>query len=252
MVDGSGAERLQKYLARCGLGSRRACEGLITGGRVKVNGSTISKLGTKVEAGLDMVEVDGRHVTPEEKSIYIALNKPVGYLTAVSDDRGRPVVTDLVKGIRERVYPVGRLDLDSEGLVLLTNDGELANTLMHPSYHVKKEYLVGVEGSPSRDAISSMAAGVLLDGRKTSKASIIKLDSVEGVEESLTFYRVAIYEGRNRQIRRMFAAVGSRVRLLRRVAIGAVRLGSLAPGRFRPLDSVELRELRAKKLSGKG
>lgn len=234
----SNGERLQKYLARAGVASRRACEQLILQGRVTVNGSIVTVLGTKVEAG-DVVAVDGRPVAFREQPAYYALNKPAGYVTTVSDPEGRPTIMHLI-AVPQRVYPVGRLDADSEGLLLLTNDGTLAYHLTHPRYGVEKEYRVLVEGRPSDDALDRLRRGVEVDGRKTAPAKVKRWKSQgKGVWLDIT-----IHEGRKRQVRRMVESVGHRALRLVRVRVGPVRLGDLPPGKLRPLTAAEVEALR--------
>lgn len=230
--------RLQVFLARVGLGSRRACEQLVLGGRVRVNGEVVRQLGTKIDPERDVVEVDGRRVSAVTGFRYYLVYKPVGYVTTVRDPQGRPTVMDLIP--RDvRVYPVGRLDIDSEGLVLLTNDGQLAYRLMHPRYGVEKEYRVLVEGRLSDQALDRLRRGVVLDDGVTSPARV----DVLGRESDRTWLRVVLHEGRKRQVRRMIAAVGGRVERLVRVRLGPLRIGKLRPGQHRPLTPVEVQTL---------
>lgn len=230
-------ERLQKYLAAAGVASRRQSEELIRQGRVTVNGK-IAVLGTKVLPGRDMVEVDGKEVRRAEK-VYIMLNKPLGVITSCQDPRGRTTVMDLLTGITAVVHPVGRLDYDSEGLLLLTNDGDLTYRLTHPSYQVKKTYQVVIGGVPTPGDIKRISKGILLDDGWTAPAGI----QVLGPQTGGTLLELTIHEGRNRQVRRMWAKLGHSVIRLRRVKFGPLTLGQLGPGEFRPLDRREVERL---------
>ena len=226
-------ERLQKVLARLGFGSRRACEELIADGRVTVDGQ-VAVLGRRVDVDRDRVAVDGATVGIRPDLVHYLLNKPVGVITTADDPQGRAVVVDLVP-TEPRVFPVGRLDADTEGLLLLTNDGELAHRLTHPSFGVEKEYLVHVEGQPSRGTLRALRDGVELDDGPTAPAR------VSLVEPDLL--RLTIHEGRNRQIRRMCDTVGHPVRRLVRTRIGPLHVGRLQPGEWRALDRDEVRAL---------
>jgi len=233
-------ERLQKVLAQAGVASRRACEQLILAGRVTVNGAVVRELGTTVDRSRDVVAVDGRPIINPEQYVYYILHKPRGYLTTVKDDRGRKTVMDLMASVPERVYPVGRLDYDSEGLLILTNDGELANKLMHPRYKVQKFYLVKV-GSPVTAAdVEKLRTGVELEDGITAPAYVELLMS--GPKESLL--KIGIREGRNRQIRRMCQALNLRVRRLIRIQIGPVKMGNLPVGSYRHLSEHEVQKLK--------
>ena len=191
-------------MARCGVASRRSSEKIIAQGRVTVNGKIVREMGTKIDPRLDLVRVDGKVITPDSEGIYIKLNKPAGYITSVSDPQGRPTVLDLIGDIGSRVYPIGRLDYESEGLLLLTNDGELAYRLTHPKYEIDKQYYVIVNGDPVYESIKKLRRGVNIDGYTTKPAKISRL----GIQEENSIYRVTIHEGRNRQVRRMFEAIG--------------------------------------------
>jgi 23S rRNA pseudouridine2605 synthase len=226
-------ERLQKVLAQAGLGSRRSCEELIADGRVTVNGE-VATLGTRADPEVDAIEVDGARVGVRQGLVHYLLNKPKGVVTTASDPQGRPTVVEIVPA-EPRVYPVGRLDVDTEGLLVLTNDGELAHRLTHPSYGVDKEYLADVEGAPSRGALRRLREGVDLDDVRTAPARV----SLVG-DHTL---RITIHEGRNRQVRRMCEAVGHPVRRLVRVRIGPLADRRLPPGEWRPLTQAEVREL---------
>jgi 23S rRNA pseudouridine2605 synthase len=227
------SERLQKVLARAGLGSRRACEELIESGAVTINGQ-VATLGDKVDVEADLVEVGGVHIGTRPGLVYYLLNKPVGVVTTAADTHGRPVVTDLVPD-EPRVFPVGRLDQETEGLLLLTNDGELTHRLTHPSFGVDKEYLAELATAPTRGDLRRLREGIELDDGMTAPA---KLAPVEP-----TVVRITIHEGRNRQVRRMFDAVGRPVVRLIRVRIGPLSDRSLAPGAWRALTVDEVRGL---------
>ena len=231
--------RLQKYLAQCGVAARRKCEEMIAAGRVSVNGKIITEMGTQV-TDTDVVWVDGKPVTPEPEKRYILYHKPIGEVTTVSDPRGRATVLDRFQDFPVRLYPVGRLDFDSEGLLLLTNDGDLAQSLLHPSREVDKVYLARVNGDVTVEDIREIRQGVLLDGRRTSKAEVrvIRRTNLE------TVLLVSIHEGRNRQVRRMFEAVGRTVLMLRRVQFGPLQLGGLKRGEWRELTEEEVRLLK--------
>ncbi|MDI6799123.1 MAG: pseudouridine synthase [Actinomycetota bacterium] len=236
--------RLQKVLAEAGLGSRRKCEELIASGRVKVNGAVVSELGSRVDPLKDEVEVDGVRIGSPPK-VYFAMNKPRGYLTTMSDPFGRPTVKDLLSG-DFRLFPVGRLDQDSEGLLILTNDGELANRLMHPSFKVLKIYEVEVLGFPSETDLNSLREGIELDGRLTALATVEEL----AVTEEGALYRVGLREGRKRQLRRMFDSIGHGVISLKRTDYGPLSLRAIKPKGVRPLSELEVDALkRAVKLS---
>ena len=233
--------RLQKYMAMCGVAARRKCEEIIAAGRVVVNGETITQMGTQVEDG-DVVTLDGRIITPEEEKRYILYHKPAGEVTTVSDDKGRETVMDRFADFPVRLYPVGRLDYDSEGLLLLTNDGELAQRLTHPSCEVDKVYLARVTGQLSEEEIHRLRAGVVLDdGFRTSPAKV----NVIRVETFASAVLITIHEGHNRQVRRMMEAVGHKVLLLRRVKFGPIDLRGLARGEWRDLTDAEVRALKA-------
>lgn len=232
-------ERLQKVLAHAGVSSRRAAERLMVEGRVTVNGAVVSKLGTKVDPERDAIKVDGKRVGPPPAGrTYLALHKPRGVVTTLSDPEGRPTVNDFLRGVKARVYPVGRLDFHSEGLLILTDDGTLARDLMHPSRGVEKTYLAKVAGQPLPETLLKLCRGVPLDGKRTgpAKARIVRRGDNAWVE-------ITIGEGRNRQVRRMFEAVGHPVSRLRRLAYGGVALGRLPVGQIRALTDAEVGEL---------
>jgi len=226
----AAGERLQKLLASAGLGSRRACEQLVSEGRVKVNG-VVAHLGQRADLLRDRVEVDGIPLPGREGVAYYLLNKPVGVVSTAHDPEGRPTVVSLVPG-SPRVFPVGRLDVATEGLLVLTNDGELAHQLTHPSFGVEKEYVAEVEGTLSREAIGRLRRGVELDDGTTAPARV----SVVGPRTA----RIVVHEGRNRLVRRMFEAVGHPVRRLVRTRVGPVSDARLAPGEARPLSAREV------------
>ncbi|MGH7169775.1 MAG: pseudouridine synthase [Gemmataceae bacterium] len=231
-------ERLNKYLAHAGVGSRRHCEELIVRGRVSVNGRVVRELGTKVEAG-DAVSVDGQPLHGE-KLVYWLVNKPRGYLCTNFDPGGRPCAVDLVPHVSQRVYSVGRLDEDSEGLLLLTNDGELANRLTHPRFGVEKTYQVQVAGHPSREDIDQLLKGVWLSDGHVRARRVRRLKA----QGESTWLEIVLNEGKNREIRRMLARLGHKVMVLRRIAIGSVHLDKLRRGKARRLKVEELERLR--------
>ena len=234
--------RLQKYMALCGVAARRKCEEIIASGRVSVNGQIVTEMGTQVEEG-DVVLLDGQAITPEEEKRYILYHKPAGEVTTVSDEKGRETVMDRFRDFPVRLYPVGRLDYDSEGLLLLTNDGELAQRLTHPSCEVDKVYLARVTGNPGNEAIERLRRGVYMEGdeRRTYPAGVRVVRDTALYSDIL----VTIHEGRNRQVRRMFDAVGHRVLLLRRVRFGPLELGALRRGEWRELTEDEVARLKA-------
>lgn len=233
-------DRLQKILARAGVASRRASERLIVEGRVTVNGEVVRTLGSKADITHDDIRVDGRRVAPPKRLVYLLLNKPRGYVTTRADPQGRPTVLDLVAAAGTYLYPVGRLDYDSEGLLLLTNDGDLAARLTHPRHGVARVYEVAVEGEPDARDLHRLAGGVPLDGRPTRPATVTRL----GATRTGAILRLTISEGRNRQVRRMCEAVGHPVTALRRVAIGPLRDTALKSGHWRPLTPGEVRRLK--------
>jgi pseudouridine synthase len=239
-------ERLQKILSRAGVASRRAAEQLMLDGRVTVNGATMRELGTKADAAHDDIRVDGRRVKVAEQHRYILLNKPPRFMTTRSDPERRPTVLDLLKGVREYVYPVGRLDFDSEGLLILTNDGDLAARLTHPRHGVVRVYEARVLGVPDAHDLDRLRRGIAIDGRPTEPADI---EAIGGKSGHATL-RVTIREGRNRQVRKMCDAIGHPVTALRRVAIGPIRDARLKVGAWRELTGEEVERLR--KASARG
>jgi pseudouridine synthase len=242
--------RLQKILSQAGIASRRAAERLIIDGRVSVNGTTVSEMGTKADPAVDDIRVDGRRVRSVERRRYILLNKPAGYVTTRSDPQRRPTVIDLLGSVREYVYPVGRLDYDTEGLLLLTNDGELAAMLTHPRHQVERTYEARVAGMPDEEALERLRKGIPLDGKRTLPAQV-KLFNGQGPAKAGPrsgrdgVLLITIREGRNRQVRRMLEAVGHPVKALRRTRIGSLTDRHLRPGQWRELSTAEVAALRA-------
>ncbi len=235
--------RLQKYIAMSGLASRRGAEELIDAGRVKVNGKTVNEQGVKVEIGCDKVELDGELLKVNDKKIYIALNKPAGYVTTVKDQFDRPTVIDLVeKEIHTRVFPVGRLDYETEGLLIMTNDGDWANKVTHPRYECQKRYFAVLKGVLTIPELNRIRRGVVIDGKKTSPAECEILE----IDMGMTLVEIKIHEGRNRQVRKMFEAVGHTVKALRRESVGIIELGNLPEGRWRYLTTGEIDYFRRK------
>ena len=235
-------ERLQKILSHAGIASRRAAEKLITDGRVSVNGATVHEMGVKADPAVDDIRVDGRRVKGAERLRYILLYKPTGYVTTRSDPQRRRTVMDLLQGVREYVYPVGRLDYDTEGLLLLTNDGDLAAMLTHPRHEVARTYEARVAGVPGAEALEQLRRGIPLDGRRTMPADVVLLNKRPTDREGVL--RVTIREGRNRQVRRMLEAVGHPVRALRRTSFGPIADRRLKPGDWRELSADEVRALK--------
>ncbi|MBZ4662372.1 MAG: rRNA pseudouridine synthase [Caloramator sp.] len=232
-------ERIQKYLARCGIASRRKAEELVLQGKVKVNGNVIKEIVT-VDTELDVVEVNGKVVKPEENKIYIILNKPTGYITSVKDQFGRKTVVDLVD-VKERIFPVGRLDYDTSGLLILTNDGEVANKLMHPSKEIDKVYIAEIEGVPTREEMERFKRGLKIEDYVTAPAKIKLIKQ----RNKTSIVEVIIHEGRNRQVRKMCSAIGHKVLKLKRVRIGSLELGNLKEGEWRYLNINEIEYLKS-------
>lgn len=237
-------ERLQKIISAAGVASRRKAEELITAGHVQVNGQVVRELGSKADPETDHVRVNGKLLQPTLRHVYLLLNKPKGYVTTVSDPEKRPTVMDLVRGVKGRVYPVGRLDYASEGLLLMTNDGELANRLMKAASHVPKTYVVKVAGTPKEESIAKLRAGVSIatdDGKRVrtgpAGVRIVKV-------AANPWYEITLIEGRNRQIRRMFEAVGHHVEKIKRVRYGPLTL-DVPRGEFRPLTLKEIERLKS-------
>jgi 23S rRNA pseudouridine2605 synthase len=232
-------ERLQKILSQAGVASRRQAEKIIVEGRVSVNGTVVTELGSKADFERDHIKVDGRLLRPPKRLIYIALYKPNNTVTTVSDPEGRATVMELLHGVKERVYPVGRLDYHSEGLLMMTNDGELANGIMSAATHLPKTYVVKVNGSLTVEQEQKFREGVPLSGRRTMPAGLKLLQQAEN-----PWYEVKLFEGRNQQIRLMFKHFGRLVEKLRRVRIGPIELGPVKPGQFRYLTDEEVKKLK--------
>jgi len=231
--------RINKYIAQAGVASRRKADELITAGNVKVNGLVLREPGYDVVEG-DVVEVNGRRIQAEEKKVYILLNKPIGYVTTVSDDKERPTVMDLVKDIDARIFPVGRLDYNTSGMLIMTNDGDFAYKVTHPKHELTKTYRARVAGILSNEKVWKLRKGVDIGGFVTSPA---KVEVVKGLPRS-TVVDITIHEGKNRQVRKMFKAVGNNVQELERIAIGNIRLGRLAEGHYRKLTKEEIEYLK--------
>jgi pseudouridine synthase len=239
---GERMDRLQKILAQAGVASRRGAEELITDGKVTVNGKVVTELGTKVDPLKDKITVDGRKITKQEPKTYILLNKPAGYVSTVKDPHGRPKVTDLLKGVKERVYPVGRLDAETEGLLLLTNDGDLAFGLTHPKHGVEKTYLAHVVGIPDGKKLRILRDGVRLDDGVTSPALVRRLTVIDGN----ALLEIKIHEGKNRQVRRMCETLGHPIMKLQRTEVGGLTLQGVPLGTYRRLTDEEIASLEKK------
>lgn len=232
--------RLNKFLSQTGIASRREADKIIAEGKVMVNGVAVQVLGYKIDDTKDRVEVDGKRVKKDENLIYLMLNKPSGYLVTLKDPFSRPTIKDLLPNLKKKVFPVGRLDYDSEGLLLFTNDGELAYCLTHPRFKIKKTYLVKVTGSPDPSNLSRLERGIFLDGRKTAPAKVSCLsDSPKKI-----LLRIEITEGRKREVKRMCEAVGHRVLQLKRIGFAGLTLGKLAKGNYRFLRQKEIDKLK--------
>jgi 23S rRNA pseudouridine2605 synthase len=232
-------DRLQKILSQAGIASRRHAEQMILEGRVTVNGAVVSELGSKADLEHDKIKVDGRLIHPPKRHVYIALNKPDATVTTVSDPQNRPTVMQLLKGVKERVYPVGRLDYHSEGLLLFTNDGDLANAILSAATHLPKTYLVKINGPLTSEQEEQFRHGLPISGQRTLPAGLKLVRRAEN-----PWYEVRLFEGRNQQIRLMFKHLGRLVEKLRRVKIGPIDLGPLKPGEFRYLNSEEVEKLK--------
>ena len=232
-------ERLQKIIAKAGIASRRAAEGLILAGRVTVDGKTITELGGKYDNSRQRICVDGKPLTFAEEKVYFLLNKPKGYLSTARDERGRRTVLDLLPEVKERVYPLGRLDNNTEGLLLISNDGNLMNGLLHPRYKVNKTYIARVTPIPAENALDKLRQGIQLEDGLTAPAVVKLLDTAEDEAK----VEITIHEGRNRQVRRMFTAIGSDVRALKRVKFATLALTGVKRGHYRPLTDAEVAEL---------
>lgn len=231
-------ERLQKILAQAGVASRRGSEQLIKSGRIRVNGAIVNEMGIKVDPSVDIVTFDDHRIDIEEKRT-VLVNKPAGYVTTLADPQGRPVVADLVADIPLRLFPVGRLDFDTEGALLMTNDGELAERILHPRYEVKKTYQAEVRGVPSWPRLKRLEHGITIDGVQTRPASIRVLQQWQ----DRTLLEIIIHEGKKRQVRKMFLAIGHRVLRLKRTAYGDLGLGALASGKYRVLSRADIKKI---------
>ncbi len=229
-------ERLQKVLARSGACSRRKAEEFIKQGRVTVDGKVVTEMGLKVDPDLQRITLNGRPVRFSSKKITVLLNKPTGYVTTLSDPQGRPIVSSLLKGIPERLFPVGRLDLDTSGALILTNDGDLAQRIQHPSFEINKTYVAKVKGRPSAESLARLGKGIKLEGRMTYPAHL----KVRQQTTRFSVIEIVIHEGRKRQVRKMFAAIGHPVLELSRIAYGQLKLGSLASGAIRILKKKDI------------
>lgn len=229
-------ERLQKVMAECGVASRRKCEEIIKNGLVKVNGHSITELGFKVDKLSDKIEVNGKKISNQQEKIYVMLNKPVGCITTAKDQFDRPTVLDLVGDIKERIFPVGRLDYDTEGLLILTNDGELTYTITHPKHNINKTYRAVVKGKVDKSTILTFEKGIIIDNYQTKPS---KLEILKYTKNS-TLINITIHEGRNRQVRKMCSAVNHPVEKLKRISIGKIKLGNLKTGQWRFLTNDEI------------
>ncbi|MBS5937569.1 rRNA pseudouridine synthase [Clostridium sartagoforme] len=233
-------ERLQKYMARCGVASRRKCEEIILSGEVKINDNIVSELGVKIDPEKDTVTYKGNIIKPEENKLYIMLNKPEGYITSVKDEKGRKTILDLVK-VEERIYPIGRLDYDSSGLILLTNDGDIYNKIIHPRVNIGKKYIATCRGEFSKEEIKRFESGIDIGGYITADAKMTLLDIEKKNNSVNSVVEIIIHEGKNRQIRRMCEALGHEVLSLKRVEVGNIKLGYLKKGQWRDLTEEELK-----------
>lgn len=231
--------RLQKYLAEAGVASRRKCEELIAMGRVEVNGQVVTVPGTKIN-GEEMIKVDGRQIRQEQKKVYILLNKPVGYISTSKDQFSRKTVLDLIDTVKERIYPVGRLDYDTSGLIVLTNDGELANRLTHPKHEMQKVYRVMIDGSLKEEDIKSFQTGIAIEDYTTAPAKVKVIETTK--KDSII--ELTIHEGKNRQVRKMFETLGYAVLRLKRVAVGPIVIEGLEEGKWRYLSKKEIEALK--------
>ena len=234
--------RLQKFIAECGIASRRNAEKIIESGRVRVNGEIVDYMGCVIDPDCDVVEVDGRVIETESKKYYIMLHKPKNYVTTVSDDLGRPTVMELVRDINARIYPVGRLDFDTTGLLIMTNDGDFANILTHPRHVVNKTYIARIDRPLSEDELARLQSGIDLDGVKTAPA---KAENIKRPQKGYEV-KITIHEGKNRPVRRMLDAVGVNVMSLKRISVGSLTLGNLPEGKWRRLADAEINKLRGK------
>jgi len=228
-------ERLQKYMASCGVASRRKCEEIILAGKVKVNGVLVNEVGTKVNPLEDIVEYGGKIISKEENKVYIILNKPEGYISSVKDEKGRDTILDIVK-VKERIYPIGRLDYDSSGLLLLTNDGEIYNKIIHPSVEIVKKYIAVVNGEITDKDIRKFEIGIDIGGYITAPAEV----KIISYDKDISTIEIGIHEGKNRQIRKMCGILNHEVLSLKRISIGEIKLGYLKRGEYRDLNKDEI------------
>ena len=234
--------RINKYIAQCGIASRRKAEDIIKLGKIKVNGKVTTDLSTDIR-DTDIVSIDNKTIKVVSNYVYYKLNKPKGYITSTSDDKDRKTVINLMRGVHYRVFPIGRLDYDTEGLLLLTNDGDIANILTKPNSEVKKTYVVHIEGFINKDDIKKLSSGVDIGDYITRPCSVELIET----NETQSKLRVAITEGKNRQIRKMFSSIGKEVTFLRRIQIGDIKLGGLSRGEYAPLNQKEIRYLKSLK-----
>lgn len=230
--------RINKYLALCGVASRRKSEDFVLSGKVSINGNIVKSLATDVDLKKDKVELEGKQLCLPSNYVYYKLNKPKGYLCTANDDRGRKTIYDIVK-TKDRLFSIGRLDYDTEGLIILTNDGDLAHKISHPSHEIEKEYIVKIEGGILESELAVLRAGVVENGVRMPKAKVELLDIVNGDAR----ISVIIHEGQNRQVRRMFEAIGKSIKMLKRIRIGQIKLSGLKRGEFKPLNEYEIYSL---------
>lgn len=231
--------RLQKFIAQCGIASRRKAEEFIAAGRIAIDGMVVKEMGISVIPGKNKITFDGKLIEAKEQLVYYLLNKPKGYVTTLSDPQGRPIVTSLIKSCHVRIFPVGRLDLDTEGALILTNDGEFAQKIQHPSHGINKTYEALVKGFPQKDKLVLLERGIFLEGKMTSPAAI----SVIKKSRDNTLVQITIHEGRKRQVKKMFGFIGNPVLHLKRTAYGKLSLGRIAIGDYRQLNPSELNKI---------
>lgn len=231
--------RLQKYLSQCGVASRRKAEELIQRGDVQVDGMTVTDMGIKIDPGINVIKCAGSLVVPQERILYILLNKPKGYVTTMDDPEGRPIVTSLLENIRERLFPVGRLDIDTEGALILTNDGALAQKIQHPRHETSKTYEATIAGHPNKPLLLQLEKGIILEGKPTAPAKI----AVRKTSRHSTLVEITIHEGRKRQVRKMFEAISHPVLHLKRIAYGKLFLHKLPIGKYRILGPRDIEKI---------
>ncbi len=239
-IDDTNKQRLNKVIAMSGITSRRKADELISLGRVMINNRVETRVGVKVNIDTDSIVVDGKALSKVQKNIYLILNKPFGYVSTLNDPEGRPIIIDLLKDIKQRLFPVGRLDFDSQGLIILTNDGQLAYRLMHPKFHIPRTYKVIISGDLSKESISNIENGIVIDNVVTHKARV----KIIKKEQDRSTVRITIFEGRSREIRRMFEVLGHKTIKLVRIGYGNLVLGDLKVGRFRQITEPELKALK--------